>query len=475
MSTVLQNAPALKLSAIVVGIVVVVGIVSSISSDDKPAPRSSKPVHSQASQKMVAADPQAQDTAAEDRARISAQMQSLLDEVEDLRSKLARSNNGEVIIPDSKIESLIDKKLRTNEPASQSSGQTSMQVNQSTNAALEDYVVSPNNDNHGTNDSNTDQNVTLDFSEPAPAADRGEASLEGFSVGNFSSDGQVDWVMPADSEEKGLLDTFNSEKEKLNFAESDSEKEKKKFVQYATIDKEAILYDAIVLTELVGVTAYSGEVTSPYYFKIELGRDNLMTSGIDLPHIAQMRMSGYAVGEWTTSCVQGVVTSATFVFEDGTISTIGAEQSAASGQGIGYITDPYGSPCIKGDKYSDLMEYASVAGGLAGITSIGEGLANAQFDTQNSVSGLQQAFTGSSSQLALGKGLSGTTSAITEVVAKRYENTRDIIIAPPGQYVTVQLTKQLEINYDPEGRKILNDNFEEDLADYYEQKAINGE
>lgn len=78
MSTVLQNSPALKLAGIVVAIVAVVGVFSALSSDDDAiVTADSKPDHIQKA-KPVKADPDAQDTAAQDRARISAQMAQML-------------------------------------------------------------------------------------------------------------------------------------------------------------------------------------------------------------------------------------------------------------------------------------------------------------------------------------------------------------------------------------------------------------
>ncbi len=472
MSTVLQNSPALKVASIAVGIVVVVALYSAFSGDEKPAQTNGQSVQHQQVTKPVEADPDAADTAAQDRARLSAQMQEILLKVKALESDKSNQVNPQEGVSTSDITKLVEQKLAElngNTPPSPSKPSTSMTVAQSTDDALSDYVVS------GDTPLNKNQPASEQINFDAPVESEQTVGLSGFSVGAFSNDNEVQWVMPADAKEGGFIDGFMKETDKLNFAESKEEKKKKQFVQYATIDKEAILYDAVVLTELVGVTPYSGQVTSPYYFKIELGRENLMTSGINLPQIAQMRMSGYAVGEWTTSCVQGIVTSATFVFEDGTIASAGATQSEAQGSGIGYLTDPYGSPCIKGEKYSDLAEYVAVAGGLGAVSAIGDGISNAQFDMTQTATGLQQAFTGSSMQLALGEGLSGSTSAASEIIAKRYESTRDLVIAPPGQYVVVQLTQQLDINYDPEGRKILNHDFEQDLAEYYEQKAISGE
>lgn len=467
MSTVLNNSPALKLAGVAV---IVIGSVMLFSmGSDESVGSSSSSNEAKAGVQSKSVDPEKlqaeKDTASQDRIRLSAQLQALMDEVRTLKGQIAakQSSTSNVAIDESEVEAIAKRVLTERDTRDAvSSSSTGMNVGNDIDSELEGYVLG---------DDVVEEKPNIDFGEVSN--NENTVGLSGYSVG-AESVGQesVEWVLPADSEDSnGLFDEFLSKKDELNFTESSEEKKENNFVQYATLDKEAILYDAVLLTDLVGVTAYSGAVTSPYYFKLELGRDNIMTSGINLPHVAQMRMSGYAVGEWSKSCVAGTITSATFVFDDGTIHSVGST-GGAQGQGIGYISDPYGSPCITGEKYSDLMEYASVNGGLSALAAIGEGLSSAQFDTLDSASGLQQAFTGSQGELAVGEGLSGASTAFSNVIAKRYENTRDLVIANSGQYVVVQLTQQLAIDYDPNGRKILNENFESDLEEFYEKQAL---
>lgn len=190
-----------------------------------------------------------------------------------------------------------------------------------------------------------------------------------------------------------------------------------------------------------------------------------MTSNIKLPQIRTMRMSGFVVGEWSTSCVKGYITSATFVFADGMISTVGSSENEA--ERLGYITDEYGEPCIQGDKYSSLNEYAAIHGGLSSLSSVASALSNAQFDTEDSLGGATQVFNGSQTKLAIGDGVSGGLTAISDTIAARYANVRDFVIARP-ETVIVQLNKAIPIDYDTSGRKILNERFEQQLQEYYE-------
>jgi integrating conjugative element protein (TIGR03752 family) len=333
----------------------------------------------------------------------------------------------------------------------------------------------------------TDVNELLtNIDESNNETPKSTASLGGYVIGDeksTSTEVQYEWTSPIgeESSEKGLIDGFINKADgafdiSKEFAGNTSTKIKS--IQYATIDKEAILYDAVILTELVGVVASSSTVKSPFKFKLELGQDNLATSGINMPHLAEIRMSGYGVGEWVTSCVQGIITSATFVFSDGTISNavIGKSGSGKSSGGnnqgqIGFITDEYGSPCIKGEKYSDLAEYASVTGGLSVLAGFGSAATNAQFDTQSNASQVNKVFTGDMVKNMAGEGLESGASAINQVMAARYKNIRDLVVADAGQYVTVHLSQQLNIDYDPNGRKILNQNFDVELSEYYEQET----
>ncbi len=88
--------------------------------------------------------------------------------------------------------------------------------------------------------------------------------------------------------------------------------------------------------------------------------------------------SGTASGDWTLSCVRGQVRSITFVFHDGTIRTIpedreGNQQNNQQRDGLGWISDPHGIPCVSGERRSNAQQYL---GSQALITAAGAGVAS---------------------------------------------------------------------------------------------------
>lgn len=145
-----------------------------------------------------------------------------------------------------------------------------------------------------------------------------------------------------------------------------------------TLPTNSTLMGSVAMTALIGRVPIDGTVNDPYPFKVIVGPDNLTANGIDIPDVAGAVFSGTASGDWTLSCVRGQVRSITFVFHDGTIRTI-PEDSERNNQrnnqedGLGWISDPYGIPCVSGDRRSNAQQYLSTQ---ALITAAGAGAAS---------------------------------------------------------------------------------------------------
>ena len=139
------------------------------------------------------------------------------------------------------------------------------------------------------------------------------------------------------------------------------------------------------MTALIGRVPIDGTVNDPYPFKVLIGPDNLTANGIDIPDVAGAVVSGTASGDWTLSCVRGQIRSVTFVFQDGTIRTVPEDSSkggssgaqdhngASTQGGLGWISDPYGIPCVSGERRSNAQQYL---GSQALITAAGAGAAS---------------------------------------------------------------------------------------------------
>ena len=137
-----------------------------------------------------------------------------------------------------------------------------------------------------------------------------------------------------------------------------------------TVPSNSTLMGSIAMTALIGRVPIDGTVNDPYPFKVLIGPDNLTANGIDIPDVAGAVVSGTASGDWTLSCVRGQIRSVTFVFNDGTIRTVpedgnrnrssGSQGNSANSTtqgGLGWISDPYGIPCVSGERRSNAQQY----------------------------------------------------------------------------------------------------------------------
>jgi integrating conjugative element protein (TIGR03752 family) len=216
---------------------------------------------------------------------------------------------------------------------------------------------------------------------------------------------------------------------------------------------------SVAMTALIGRVPIDGTVNDPYPFKVLIGPDNLTANGIDLPDVAGAVVSGTASGDWTLSCVRGQVRSVTFVFNDGTIRTLpeeGQKNSNSTQGGLGWISDPYGIPCVSGKQRSNAQQYL---GSQALITAAGAGAASLITSDNGSVAVVSSSdgslgTVGISGNEAMGRILAGGVRDMADWVNKLYGQAFAAIVVPPGAKVAVHLEQPLNIDYDPEGRKL---------------------
>jgi integrating conjugative element protein (TIGR03752 family) len=227
-----------------------------------------------------------------------------------------------------------------------------------------------------------------------------------------------------------------------------------------TVPSNSTLMGSVAMTALIGRVPIDGTVNDPYPFKVLVGPDNLTANGIDLPDVAGAVFSGTASGDWTLSCVRGQVRSITFVFNDGTIRTLpedrdGRQQANNQQEGLGWISDPHGIPCVSGERRSNAQQYL---GTQALITAAGAGAAS----LIKSDSG-QMSYVGSDGSIgtvgisgneAMGRILAGGVQEMSQWVNKLYGQAFAAVYVQPGAQVAVHLEKPLAIDYDPEGRKV---------------------
>lgn len=229
---------------------------------------------------------------------------------------------------------------------------------------------------------------------------------------------------------------------------------------FYTVPANSTLMGSIAMTALIGRVPVDGTVNDPYPFKVVIGADNLTANGIDLPEVTGAIVSGSASGDWTLSCVRGQIRSITFVFQDGTIRTLPEESQGqtlgtTTDGGLGWISDPYGIPCVAGERRSNAQQYLS---SQALITAAGAGAASliksdngtAFVSNGNNTLGT----VGISSDEAMGRILSSGVQDMSQWVNKLYGQAFAAVYVEPGAKVAVHIEQPLTLDYDPTGRKV---------------------
>ena len=228
-----------------------------------------------------------------------------------------------------------------------------------------------------------------------------------------------------------------------------------------TVPANATLMGSISMTALIGRIPIDGTVNYPYPFKVLIGPDNLTANGIDLPEVTGAVVSGTASGDWTLSCVRGQIQSITFVFQDGSIRTVpeittDENRTAGNRNTLGWISDPYGIPCVSGDRRSNAQQYLS---SRALITAAGAGAASFIDSDSGNVAYVSNSngtlgTVGISGDEAMGRILAGGVQDMSAWVNKLYGEAFAAVYVPPGADVAVHIEKPLEIDFDPNGRRV---------------------
>lgn len=251
--------------------------------------------------------------------------------------------------------------------------------------------------------------------------------------------------------------------------EISSQEARKQVRKTYTLPQNATLMGSVAMSALIGRVPIDGTVNDPYPFKVLIGPDNLTANGIDLPDVAGAVASGTASGDWTLSCVRGQIRSLTFVFNDGTVRTLPAPADEANGSqssgqsssgqqsiqgGLGWISDPYGIPCVSGERKSNASQYI---GSQVLITAAGAGAASLiKSDGNSSVVSTPGGVvsTGISGSEAMGKIIGQGVNDISSWVNKLYGQAFAAVYVQPGAKVAVHLDQQLAIDYELKGRKV---------------------
>jgi len=228
---------------------------------------------------------------------------------------------------------------------------------------------------------------------------------------------------------------------------------------YFTIPENATLMDATAMTAMIGRTPVGGNVRDPMEFKVLIGRTNLAANGFEVPDdVTGMVVSGVAVGDWMLSCIEGHINSVTFIFQDGSINTKSKRSGGTTGnnheQRLGFVSDERGAPCISGDRITNAPAYLTQIVGIKSLEVAARAAALSQTTTVSTGLGSATAVTGNQGQFVLGQAAAEGVDEVSAWLMRRLNDSFDAVYVRPGAKVAVHLTEAIDLDKDPNARRL---------------------
>lgn len=226
-----------------------------------------------------------------------------------------------------------------------------------------------------------------------------------------------------------------------------------------TIENTSTLFSNTTMTALMGVVPNKNNaVKNLMRFKVITGPENIASNGLLLPDVKNIIWTGYAIGNREMECVQATVDTITFTFQDGTIRTV-SKKAGGSGQkmddGLGYLSDRWGKPCIKGTLISNAAQYLRDRMIAAGAAATAASAAAMQTTTsRDALGGTSTTVTGSQGEYIAGQTGTATLNELAAYLRDRMDQAVDIIYLDAGKDVVIHVEEQINIDYDPAGRKL---------------------
>ena len=248
-------------------------------------------------------------------------------------------------------------------------------------------------------------------------------------------------------------------------------------IPYYTIPAGSDLGNTTLMSALIGEVPSEGKLMQPLFpFTAIISRGDLMASnGVPLPpDVSGMKVSGYAIGVGSflddISCVRAYVTSALFTFQDGHFVTVGQEEMKNStdlvnNDSLGYLTTPYGNPCIHGKYFTNAPRVLGAMMAAGGASGIGNAISQWQMTYFAGTNGVVGAPTGSFVPFAAGGALAEGSTKVADWLEKRIQGSFDMVFVPAStpvrvgnicryrpNHMSLHITKTIRIDKQRNGR-----------------------
>lgn len=237
----------------------------------------------------------------------------------------------------------------------------------------------------------------------------------------------------------------------IQTASPNSEKKDVTPIPKYTLPVGATLSKAVTMSALIGRIPVKGTVVSPYTFKALVGHENLAANGITIPGLEGIVVVGKVTGDMQLSCNRAEVHAITFVFKDGRIST---KKSNGSNEALGELSTRTGNPCIPGEFKTNAGQFLATIGILGASEGAATAYAESQVrETQFGAGAIGRSVIGSQAKYVLGNSGRQVASDVKQWWLDRQQNSFDAVYTPANKEVVVNIMQQIDIDYDPAGRK----------------------
>lgn len=270
----------------------------------------------------------------------------------------------------------------------------------------------------------------------------------------------------------------SGEVEKLpssSIEQDSSDDNKSKPTPFYTIPPDSWATGVIIEQPLIGVIPNNRSVLNPQTVTFAIGKKNLAANNWRLPAaITGIQGTAICQGVFVTfsqSYVECDVTSLTFIFKDGRITTI----KGTKDEPLGKITTSYGSPYIPG-KYHGNAAFAATGTGLfSGLQGFGNAFAASQQEiSQGATSNFYQIK--NTTKYGVGSAVGSMGEAWNDWWHDLLRSTTNFVYSSNWDETihklkrfNIKISREIPIDYDLNGRKV---NYEKDYENQSDTNSL---
>ena len=201
------------------------------------------------------------------------------------------------------------------------------------------------------------------------------------------------------------------------------------------------ILSGLSLTALVGRIPRGGAVQDPWPFVAVSQADNLTANGVRLPELRGILWRGVVHGDAVLSCASASIRSLVYMFDDGTFHVAQAPEQ----EGLGYLADKSGNPCLAGEIHTTAPESMSTHLLASVLAGMGGAFAESQIQRNTSGGTTTAHVEGDAFSYLLGQTVQGAATTYGDYLLRFANDTWDAVVVPAGRKVDIHITDAIPI------------------------------